>query len=133
MRFVEERNAAAKRSEEENELRYVNVQSMQSSQPADDVPGGSRSEPGESETIKRKTSWVWQAFAYLSPCDDKQKADKPRYKCLQSLDNGAKCDTVLVYCGSTTNMATHLRIRHSKYVLEHDMKSQTNTCIESKH
>ena len=64
---------------------------QQSSQPAnDDVPGGSRSEPGEPETIKRKTSWVWQAFAYLSPCDDKQKADKPRYKCLLSLDNGAK-------------------------------------------
>ncbi|KAL5486756.1 hypothetical protein EMCRGX_G019277 [Ephydatia muelleri] len=27
----------------------------------------------------------------------------------------------------TTNMATHLRTRHSKYVLEHEMKSQTNT------
>ena len=24
-------------------------------------------------------------------------------------------------------MATHLQTRHSKYVLEHDMKSQTNT------
>ena len=68
-----------------------------------------------------------KAFAYLPPCDDKQKADKPRYKCLLSLDNGTKCDTLLVYCGGTTNMATHLRTRQSKYVLERDMKSQTNT------
>jgi hypothetical protein len=130
-RFVEERNAAAKRSEEEHAAKRAKRREcaeQQSSQPADnDVPGGSRSEPGEPETIKRKTSWVWQAFDYLPPCDDKQKADKPRYKCLLSLDNGAKCDTVLVYCGGTTNMATHLRTRHSKYVLEHDMKSQTNT------
>ena len=130
--FVEERNAAAKRSEDENAAKRAMINEcaeQQSSQPADDVPGGSRSEPGEPETIKCKTSWVWQAFAYLPSCDDKQKADKPRYKCLLSLDNGAKCDSVLVYCGGTTifNMATHLRTRHSKYVLEHDMKSQTNT------
>ena len=82
-----------------------------------------------------KTSWVWQAFAYLPPCDDKQKAEKPCYKTSvqmsallssvqMSANNGAKCDSVLVYCGGTTNMATHLRKRHSKYVLEHDM---TNT------
>ena len=130
-RFVEERNAAAKRSEEEHAAKRAKrceCAEQQSSQPADnDVPGGSRSKSGEPETVKRKTSWVWQAFYYLPPCDDKQKADKPRYKCLLSLDNGAKCDTVLVYCGGTTNMATHLRTRHSKYVLEHEMKSQTNT------
>ncbi|KAL5505608.1 hypothetical protein EMCRGX_G007072 [Ephydatia muelleri] len=129
-RFVEERNAAAKRSEEEHAAKRAKRREcaeQQSSQPADNVPGGSRSKSGEPETIKRKTSWVWQAFYYLPPCDDKQKADKPRYKCLLSLDNGAKCDTVLVYCGGTTNMATHLRTRHSKYVLEHEMKSQTNT------
>ena len=65
-RFVEERNAAAKRSEEEHAAKRAKrheCAEQQSSQPADnDVPGGSRSKSGEPETIKRKTSWVWQAF-----------------------------------------------------------------------
>ena len=126
--FFEEHNAAAKRSEEENAAKQAakirEYAEQLTSQPADDdVPGGSRYEPGEPEAI----NGVWQTFAYLPPCDDKLKADKPRYKCLLSMDNGAKCDTVLVYCGGTTNMATHLRTRHSKYVFEHDTKSQTNT------
>ena len=73
------------------------------------------------------TSWVWQGFAYLPLWDDKQKAEKPRCKCLLSLANGAKCDNVFIYCGDTAYMAIHLQKRHSKYVLEHDMKNQTNT------
>ena len=41
--------------------------------------------------------------------------------------HGAKCDSVLVYCGGTTNMATHL---HSKDVLEHDMTNTLKVYID---
>ena len=54
-----------KKSMQQNELRCAEQQSSQSAD--DDVPGESRSEPGEPETIKRKTSWVWQALICLSP------------------------------------------------------------------
>ena len=51
-RFVEERNAAAKRSEDENAAKQAMIRECSASQPADDVPGGSHSESGEPE-IKR--------------------------------------------------------------------------------
>ena len=61
-RFIEERNAAAKRSEEEHATKRAKRREcaeQQSSQPADnDVPGGSRSEPGDPETIKRNLAMI---------------------------------------------------------------------------
>eukprot|EP00731_Ephydatia_muelleri_P003883 Em0002g59a len=110
-RFVEARNAAANRSEEEHAAKRAK-----------------RRECAEQHHLNLLIMmYLGDLVLSLENLRLSNKADKPRYKCLLSLDNGAKCDTVLVYCGGTTNMATHLRTRHSKYVLEHEMKSQTNT------